>query len=197
MSLVPGQASIIHQIFAKFVTRVPHAQHRLHAPNTDKSIERRMAAALETLGEGIGDPTIAKRNPLSSLSFSCLKSQVVKDQMESLDSYRKGITSAYQPVGEDGRAFRKYFRFSAFPVSRLTLYLGTQNEVLTIGTWELRTVFQQQVCYCHRCFRGRPLNLLCQARLLSRMESKSIYPRKLRFHIRIQPHIMAGCAVPR
>lgn len=75
-----------------------------------------MKQALQKLAEIMGDPKIAERNPLSSLSFSCLAPEVVKSQSDSLAFYRKGLDRAYLPLGPDGRPIRRYV-YIVVPVS--------------------------------------------------------------------------------
>ncbi|KAF8665659.1 hypothetical protein AX16_000112 [Volvariella volvacea WC 439] len=75
---------------------------------TTTAIEARMKKALEKLASIMEDPTIAGRNPVSSLSFSCLAQDVAKSQWESLRFYSKNLDKAYKPLGPDGRPLRKF-----------------------------------------------------------------------------------------
>lgn len=106
LSIVAGHASIANQVFAKFLSRLPHTRSDLIPPRVSK--EERMRAALSTLADIAQDPSIANRDPLSSMSFSCLSPEIVKNQAESLKQYRKGLDTAYSPLGSDGRPLRKY-----------------------------------------------------------------------------------------
>ncbi|KAG6918241.1 hypothetical protein DXG01_015834 [Tephrocybe rancida] len=106
VSIIPQNASILHKVFTDFIGRLPHTESKLAPPETDQS--KRMKTALVTLAEMIGDPTIASRDPTSSLSFCCLSQAVVDKQTEALKQYRKGIFTAFSPLGPDGRPARKY-----------------------------------------------------------------------------------------
>lgn len=66
-----------------------------------------MAAALSKLAQLTGDPSVALRDPFSSLSFSCLTPDVVQGQSESLTLYRKGEWAAFEPCGPNGRPIRR------------------------------------------------------------------------------------------
>ncbi|KAF5388219.1 hypothetical protein D9615_000056 [Tricholomella constricta] len=106
LSIVPWHASIANKVFTNFLSRLPPMRSELLPPETNKT--ERMKAALGTLAEIIGDASIALRNPSSSLSFCCLPQDVVKRQADTLKQYRKGIHTAFSPVGPDGRPVRKY-----------------------------------------------------------------------------------------
>lgn len=106
MTISSGHASIVNQVFSKFLSRLPHSRSDLVA--SKMPISERMSYALETLAELMGDSSISSRDPLSSMSFSCLSPQVIKGQTEALETYRKGALTAFSPVGEDGRPHRKY-----------------------------------------------------------------------------------------
>jgi len=106
LSIVPGHASIATQVFRKFLSRLPHIRSDIVPPRLPTS--ERMAIALEKLAEFTGDPTIATRDPMSSLSFSCLDPVAIKNQTESLKLYRQGELEAFSPLGPDGRPIRKF-----------------------------------------------------------------------------------------
>jgi len=106
LNIVPGNASIANQVLAKFLSRLPHARSDI-VPRK-MSTNDRMEIALARLAEIAGDSSIASRDPLSSLSFSCLAPEVVKSQSDSLVSYGKGHRQAFLPLGPDGRPIRKF-----------------------------------------------------------------------------------------
>ncbi|KAF8076008.1 Alpha/Beta hydrolase protein [Lyophyllum atratum] len=106
LNIVPGHASIMNKVFTSFLSRLPNPGSKLVPPETNK-IER-MKAALVTLADITGSSSVASRDPSSSLSFSCLPHEVVKRQAQALQDYRKGLDTAYSPLGPDGRPFRKY-----------------------------------------------------------------------------------------
>jgi len=99
-------ASITNQVFTKFVSRLPH--HRSDLAPSPISKEERMTVALSKLAQLAGDSSIALRDPLSPLSFSCLPPDVVQGQTESLTLYRKGEWTAFDPCGLDGKAVRRF-----------------------------------------------------------------------------------------
>lgn len=106
LSIPPGTASIVNQVYVKFVSRLPHVRSEYTPPA--QPIEERMRAALGTLETIMGDSAFRSRDPLSSLSFCCLPEDVVRQQTEGLAAYRKGQTLAYSPVSPSGRPIRRY-----------------------------------------------------------------------------------------
>lgn len=106
LSIVPGHASIANQVLSKFLSRLPRVRSDLVPPKT--SIQERMSSALAKLAELMDDPTIASRDPTSSLSFCCLDPDVIKSQTESILAYRKGEQEAFSPLGPNGRPIRNY-----------------------------------------------------------------------------------------
>lgn len=103
LSLV--SSSIVNQIFMKFLSRQPHA--RSDPFGTDICMQDRLRAALGTLAKVHGDPSIAERDPMSPLSFSCASAEVIKSQQETRATYEKGQRNAFSPLGLDGRPLRK------------------------------------------------------------------------------------------
>ncbi|KIK65733.1 hypothetical protein GYMLUDRAFT_70812 [Collybiopsis luxurians FD-317 M1] len=104
--MVKGTASITNQVFSKFVSRLP--KHRSDLEPSPTSREERMAVALGKLAQLTGDATIASRDPLCPMSFSCLTPDVIQAQTDSLNLYRKGECEAFNPCGPDGRATRRF-----------------------------------------------------------------------------------------
>ncbi|TFY58564.1 hypothetical protein EVJ58_g6343 [Rhodofomes roseus] len=99
-------ASIVNQVFMKFLVRQPPARSdplRLEEPLVD-----RMRTALSALGTVRNDPSIADRDPLSPLSFSCASAEIVRSQEETRTTYEKGQRTAFSPLGLDGRPLRKF-----------------------------------------------------------------------------------------
>ncbi|KAH9918146.1 uncharacterized protein B0H18DRAFT_1086887 [Fomitopsis serialis] len=99
-------ASIVNQVFIKFLSRQPPARSdplRLEGPLAD-----RMRTALATLGKVRSDPSMVDRDPLSPLSFSCASAEVIKSQEETRATYEKGQRTAFSPLGLDGRPLRKF-----------------------------------------------------------------------------------------
>jgi hypothetical protein len=66
-----------------------------------------MTSALLKLSDLNGDPAIAERDPLSSMSFSCLPPDVVKSQLETITFFGIDQWKAFSPLGPDGRPLRK------------------------------------------------------------------------------------------
>ncbi|KAF8897174.1 hypothetical protein BD779DRAFT_1465429 [Infundibulicybe gibba] len=106
LNIIGGHASIVNQVVAKFLMRLPHVGTMLLPPAVPT--EKRMQEALTTLGALVGNTSIASRDPMSSMSFSCLSEEVVQRQTDLLDIYGERQKSAFSPVGCDGRPFRKY-----------------------------------------------------------------------------------------
>src|ERR1700733_12329496 len=106
LSIIPGHASIANQVFAKFISRIPHTRSESPHPQTPKL--GRMKAALSTLAKIMGDESIANRDPMSSLSFCCLPADVVNNQMDALAQFRKRLKNVFSPLGPDGRPLRRY-----------------------------------------------------------------------------------------
>ncbi|KAF5393619.1 hypothetical protein D9757_000406 [Collybiopsis confluens] len=105
LNVVPGTASITNQVFSKFVSRLPKQRSDLGTSLVSR--EERMTAALARLAQLTGDSTIASRDPLCPMSFSCLASDVIQAQSDSIALYRKGECEAFNPCGPDGRAIRR------------------------------------------------------------------------------------------
>ncbi|TFK74449.1 alpha/beta-hydrolase [Pluteus cervinus] len=106
LSIVPGSASIANQVFAKFLSRLPHTRSDL--VTSEESVEERMQRALQELAVIVDKPKLAQRKAHSSLSFSCLSDDVIMSQSDSLSFYKKGLDSVFSPVGPDGRPTRRF-----------------------------------------------------------------------------------------
>lgn len=63
--------------------------------------------ALEILADLADDPSIAKRDPLSPMSFSRISVEVQQLQVENYMAAAKGARKAFTPLGSDGRPMRK------------------------------------------------------------------------------------------
>ncbi|KAG1773827.1 alpha/beta-hydrolase [Suillus occidentalis] len=85
LNILPGSASIVNQVFSKFLAQQPRTRSDLVNPKT--SIQERSKLALSKLAEF---PTVAK------------------SQLENLMFYAKDLDKAYCPLGRDGRPLRKY-----------------------------------------------------------------------------------------
>ncbi|KAJ7638448.1 Alpha/Beta hydrolase protein [Roridomyces roridus] len=108
LSITPGTASIVNQVYVKFVTRLPPPVPPSSTPAPMPTTEERMRRALSRLEEITGNSALRSRDPLSSLSFSCLSEDIVKQQTEGLAAYSRGQTLAYLPLGPTGRPIRRY-----------------------------------------------------------------------------------------
>src|ERR1700722_3614715 len=107
LSIVASNASITNQVFVKFISRLkPRARSDIVPPKVHQ--EDRMKEALARLAEFIGEPSIATRDPNSSLSFSCVTYETSKSQMEILWLYGTDETMGFSPLQPDGRPLRKY-----------------------------------------------------------------------------------------
>ncbi|KAJ7122848.1 Alpha/Beta hydrolase protein [Mycena epipterygia] len=109
LSITPGTASIVNQVYAKFVLRLPRAPPK---PPSAITTEERMKEALGRLESIMGDTgnggNFRARDPGSSLSFSCLSDDAVQQQSDALRAYRTGQTLAFIPLGPTGRPYRRY-----------------------------------------------------------------------------------------
>jgi len=105
VSVVPGHASILNNVFLKFLTRLPHHGSDLIPPEI--SIRDRMHSALEKLSKITGNPEVASLDPLCSLSFCSLAPEVIKGQSELLNHYMKDINLAFTPIPPEGWSLRK------------------------------------------------------------------------------------------
>ncbi|KAF7301588.1 hypothetical protein MIND_00724300 [Mycena indigotica] len=107
LSITPGTASIVNQVFVKFLSRLPKA--RSDRPEHITSVQERMQEALNVLESITGNTHLSSRNPMSPLSFSCLADGVVRTQTEQLANYRKGQTLAFCPLNPlTQRPLRRY-----------------------------------------------------------------------------------------
>jgi len=106
VSVVPGHASILNNVFLKFLTRLPH--HRSDLVPPDISIRDRMHSALERLSQITDNPEVASLDPLCSLSFCSLAPEVIKGQSELLNHYLKNVNLAFTPIPPEGWSLRKY-----------------------------------------------------------------------------------------
>ena len=105
--MVPSSASIVNQVFVKFVSRSnPRGRSDLEPPSMP--ITDRMQLALAKLADFLGDPSIASRDPSSSLSFSGVSPEVRQSQTDALTFYGQGLANAFSPMRPDGRSYRKY-----------------------------------------------------------------------------------------
>ncbi|KAJ7873389.1 Alpha/Beta hydrolase protein [Mycena olivaceomarginata] len=106
LGLLPGTASIVNQVYTKFLSRLPRA--RSDSWSQTLTLEERMHDALATLEQITGDGSLRTRDPTSSLSFCCLPDEVIRHQTEGLQAMRKGQTLAYVPLTPAGRPIRRY-----------------------------------------------------------------------------------------
>ena len=94
-----------------------------------------MGAALDKLSELMGDSTIATRNPMSSLSFSCLSPEVIQSQKESVDFYGRDQWKALCPLGPNGRPIRKLVHEFLDNFYHLSLLLRHRYSEKKDGHW--------------------------------------------------------------
>lgn len=109
MSIIPGSASLVNQVFSKFLATLPKARSDLVPPKTP--VLDRTKMALRTLADLVGEPSYALRDPRSCLSFSCVSPEVVQSQLDNLKFYARDIDKAFCPLGRDGRPMRKSVHF--------------------------------------------------------------------------------------
>lgn len=106
LSVFPGHASIMNKVVSNFWSRLPHHGSRIIPPKI--SVEVRMSKALETLGALTGWEGERPTEPLCSLSFSCLSSDVIKVQSELLEYFKKDCHCAFSPLTAMGRPLRRW-----------------------------------------------------------------------------------------
>ncbi|OSX60525.1 hypothetical protein POSPLADRAFT_1047949 [Postia placenta MAD-698-R-SB12] len=99
-------ASIVNQTFHKFLRQQRPARSELKRPEI--SLVDRMRTALTKLSQLVKNSSIAMRDPLSPLSFSCLSADTVSSQEITWLAYRKEQSAAFSPLGADGRPLRKF-----------------------------------------------------------------------------------------
>ena len=147
LNIVPGTANIVNQVFIKFLSRLQHTKSEFVAPSIS-SIHDRMAQALVQLSEIVGDRTIATKDPMSSLSFSCTAPDVVKSQDESLRQFRKGEHTAFVPLTRQKRPIRRYVLVKHVNCNTLThcLTIASRNGQATTGSTVKRMVYRMPVC---------------------------------------------------
>lgn len=98
-------ASIVNQVFAKFLAQLPRARSDL---NSSKQLLRdAMEPALSRLAGFKVDSSILTRDPNSPLSFSCTSLEQAQGQQAKIAAYAKGQRKAFSPLGADGRPLRK------------------------------------------------------------------------------------------
>lgn len=106
VSVVLGHASILNNVFHKFLTRLPHHRSDLVPPST--SIRDRMQTALVKLSQIMDNPEVAYLDPLCSLSFCSLAPEVIKGQSELLNHYMKNLDLALTPIHPEIRPRRNF-----------------------------------------------------------------------------------------
>lgn len=89
----------------EFTSRLPHVRSELNPPAMP--ISERMDLALKQLGDVVVKKDVGQLDPMSSMSFSCLPSSVVKAQETLLKTYTKDRLYAFNPLGPDGKPKRK------------------------------------------------------------------------------------------
>ncbi|KAJ7781671.1 hypothetical protein B0H16DRAFT_1448038 [Mycena metata] len=95
LSIPPGTASIVNQVYVKFISRLPRTRSDPAVPSIP--IEERMREAL-TLLETLAGTRASTR------AIHILRSP----STEGLTAYRKGQVLAYLPLGPTGKPIRRY-----------------------------------------------------------------------------------------
>nr|GAT46216.1 predicted protein [Mycena chlorophos] len=107
LNLTPGTASIVNQVYVKFLSRLPRA--RSDPPEYPTSTHERMRDALSMLERITGETTMSTRDPMCPLSFCALEDKVVKTQTEMMRHYGKEQTLAFVPFNPvTKRPLRRY-----------------------------------------------------------------------------------------
>lgn len=76
-----------------------------------------MKNALAVLSELTGDNSFMTREPVSSLSFSCVTPEVQRSQIETRERYAMGARDAFSPLAGNGRPIRLAKHPSRTPMS--------------------------------------------------------------------------------
>lgn len=105
LSVIPTSASIVNRAVKEFTSRLPLTRSELNPPAMP--ISERMELALKQLADLVGNKDVAQLDPMSSMSFSCLPTSVVKAQETLLKTYAKDRLYAFNPLGPDGKPKRK------------------------------------------------------------------------------------------
>lgn len=157
---ITGSASLVNRVFSLFLSQLPRSRSDPRPPSIP--VWERARIALQTLSELVGDPSIAHRNPRSSLSFSCVTPEVAKSQLENLKFYSKDLDKTYCPLGRDGRPIRKYGTVS---------YL-TNDTLLTSSRYSERKQYRH---WFHGDSRGMSRVGKCGAALSPTCDSNSTF----------------------
>ncbi|EKM59592.1 uncharacterized protein PHACADRAFT_250189 [Phanerochaete carnosa HHB-10118-sp] len=101
-------ASVVNKSLANFLAIQPRPDPVQNAETYNRPLWEFMLAGLQRLADMKGDPTIANRDPLSPLSFSCVSPDTQKSQEEMVAKYISGQQAAFSPLGPDGRPMRRF-----------------------------------------------------------------------------------------
>jgi len=160
MSIIPGSASLVNQVFSKFLATLPKARSDLVPPKVP--VLERTKTALRTLADLVGDPNYAVRDPHSTLSFSCISPEVAQSQLDNLKFYWKDIDKAFCPLGRDGRPMRKSVAFFFHLLCRRLMWVlpiryserkqshwfhGDHHGMSQVGAWSPPSRFTVDVPY--------------------------------------------------
>lgn len=96
--------SIVNQTLMKFLARLPPARSDIKPPSV--SIPQRMSAALDTLADLTGDPSLKTKDGMCSLNFSCVPPEVCKSQVNDWLKYANGAHHVFSPLLSNGRPIR-------------------------------------------------------------------------------------------
>lgn len=121
----------VNKTFLKFLAALAHLPAGLDPPPfaapTDRPTKRlswdarmhaRMRTALVRLAELKSRPELAERDPTSPLSFSLLAADEVALREKRLSEYAEGMSTAFDPLGPNGRPLRKWALSSGRPCAR-------------------------------------------------------------------------------
>jgi len=112
ISVMPGYSSIVNNVFAKFLARLPPSRSDIVPPNIP--IRERMRLALNKLSDITGLDT-SSLDCMCSMSFSCVTEDVVQSQIALLKHYQNGADQAFTPDPQDNwRRSECSFYFDVF-----------------------------------------------------------------------------------
>src|ERR1700761_1780930 len=96
ISVLPTTASVCNRVFFQFISRLPHARSELQRPS--HSLEVFISHGLEVLAVLAEDPSIAKRDPLSPMSFSRISVAVQRLQVDNYTAAARDVKKAFSPL---------------------------------------------------------------------------------------------------
>lgn len=105
ISVIPEAASTVNAAFVNFLSQLP--RHRSDIVVPEISIRDRMEVALQKFSKITGITDVESLDPMCSLSFSAVPSEVAKTQIEVLRRYMKNADRAFNPASVEEWSLRR------------------------------------------------------------------------------------------